>query len=110
MVVVEDKNGNQYLVNQENIRFAHIVKYKSFKVNGYDVHIRVEIKFIGQNANEPGLSIEVLNLEDAKSIIEQLSGNLVVIKRESIEDVETPVMKMKRENIDLYPDKYGDVS
>jgi hypothetical protein len=110
MVVIEDKNGNPYLVNQEKIRFAHIEKYQSVRDGKRHLYLCVDIKFIDQRANEPGVSIEARNMEDAKSIIEQLSGNLVVINRNNFDDGETPVMKMKRENLDLYPDKYGDRS
>jgi len=73
MVVVEDKNGNPYLVNQENIRFAHVVEYKSFKGDGYNSTLCVEIKFIGQDEKEQGLLIGVKDIEDAKYLIEELS-------------------------------------
>jgi hypothetical protein len=83
MVVIEDKNGNPYLVNKEKIRFAHIEKYQFIRDGENHSCICVEIKFIDQRANEPGVSIEARNIEDAKSIIEQLSGNLVVITHDS---------------------------
>jgi hypothetical protein len=83
MVVIEDKNGNPYLVNQEKIRFAHIEKYQSVRDGKRHLYLCVDIKFVDQRANEPAVSIEARNMDDAKSIIEQLSGNLFVITHDS---------------------------
>jgi hypothetical protein len=83
MVVIEDKNGNPYLVNQEKIRFAHIEKYQSVRDGERHLYLCVDIKFVDQRANEPGVSIEARNMDNAKSIIEQLSGNLFVITHDS---------------------------
>jgi hypothetical protein len=110
MVVIEDKNGNPFLVNQEKIRFAQIKNHRSFRDRKWHSYLCVEVKFVDQCIDDHGMLIEARNMDDAKSIIEQLSGNLVVINRKNFDDGETPVMKMKRENLDLYPEKYGDRS